>query len=128
MRFARYVFLVAGVYGLLVLTPQLFFEERVGQDYPPAVTHPEYFYGFLLVALSWQVAFLLMAQNPARFRPLIPAAILEKIGFPIASVLLFMRGRLVLLVLGFALVDLLFAALFVLAYVRTGGETSVQRF
>jgi hypothetical protein len=128
MRFARGVFLVAGVYGLLVLTPQLFFEERVGQDYPPAVTHPEYFYGFLLVALSWQVAFLVMARNPARFRPLIPAAILEKIGFGVASVLLFMQGRLALLVLAFGLVDLLFAALFVLAYVQTRVETSVQQF
>ena len=36
-------------------------EARVGRDYPPAITHPEYFYGFLGVAAAWQVAFLVIA-------------------------------------------------------------------
>jgi hypothetical protein len=56
MKFAKYVFNIAGVYGLIVLTPQYFVERQIGVDYPPAITHPEYFYGFVGVAVSWQDA------------------------------------------------------------------------
>lgn len=38
--FARRVFTVAGVYGILVLVPQYFMEAKVGRDYPPPITHP----------------------------------------------------------------------------------------
>ena len=34
MTFAKRVFLIAGVYGLLVLVPQYFMEERIGRDTP----------------------------------------------------------------------------------------------
>ena len=47
MKFARIVFLVAGIYGLLVVAPQYFLEARIGRDTPPAITHPEFFYGFV---------------------------------------------------------------------------------
>ena len=70
MIFARRVFLIAGIYGLLVLLPLYFMEARIGRDQPPAITHPEYFYGFLGVAVSWQVAFLVISRDPVRFRPL----------------------------------------------------------
>jgi hypothetical protein len=52
LRFARVVFLVAGIYGILVLLPQYFLEERIGIDSPPPITHPEHFYGFVGVALA----------------------------------------------------------------------------
>jgi hypothetical protein len=67
MRFARWVFLLAGIYGIVAIGPQYFMEEKIGQDYPPAITHPEYFYGFIGVGLAWQVAFLIIARDPARF-------------------------------------------------------------
>ena len=35
MKFARWVFLLAGIYGALVVLPQFFLERRVGIDYPP---------------------------------------------------------------------------------------------
>jgi hypothetical protein len=63
MRFARRVFLIAGIFVLIVLTPQLFLEARLGQDYPPAVTHPEFYYGFVAVGLAWQVLFLVAATD-----------------------------------------------------------------
>ena len=44
MQFARRVFLLAGIYGLFVLLPQYFLEDRTGRDYPPPITHPD-FYG-----------------------------------------------------------------------------------
>jgi len=47
MKFARVVFLVAGIYGLIVLLPQYFLEAKVGLDSPPPITHPEFYYGFI---------------------------------------------------------------------------------
>jgi len=42
----------AGIYGIAVIAPQYFMEAQVGRDYPPAITHPEYFYGFVGVGLA----------------------------------------------------------------------------
>jgi len=44
-RFARRVYTVAGIYGLIVMLPQYFLEDRIGRDTPPPITHPEHFYG-----------------------------------------------------------------------------------
>jgi hypothetical protein len=52
MRFAKAVFLIAGIYGVMILTPIYFMEGKIGRDTPPAITHPEYFYGFLGTALA----------------------------------------------------------------------------
>ncbi len=77
-KFSRRVFRFAGIYGIVVLAPGFFAEKMLAQKMPPAVTHPEFFYGFFGVALAWQVAFLIIAGDPVRFSPIIPAAILEK--------------------------------------------------
>ena len=116
----RRVFAVAGIYGIAALLPQYFLEQRVGMQNPPPITHPEFFYGFLGVALAWQVAFLIIARDPLRFRPLMLPAILEKLSFGVATVVLFAQGRLAALMLGAGLLDLVFAGLFAVAYVRTG--------
>src|SRR3954453_15174704 len=94
MIFARRVFLIAGAFGLLALLPLYVLEGRIGRDQPPAITHPEYFYGFLGVAVSWQVAFLVPSRAPARFRPLMVPAVLEKASFGFATVALSIGGRL----------------------------------
>src|SRR6185503_411806 len=60
MKFAKTVFLVAGIYGLIVLVPQFFLERKIGVDTPPPITHPEFFYGFVCVAVAWQVLVLLL--------------------------------------------------------------------
>ena len=38
MTFARRVFLIAGIYGVVVILPQYFLEGRLSHDYPPAIT------------------------------------------------------------------------------------------
>jgi hypothetical protein len=116
MRFARWVFRIAGIYGLAVLLPQYLLEERVGRDNPPAITHPEYFYGFLGVAVSWQVAFLLIAQDPLRYRLFMIPAILEKATFGIAVLVLFVQQRASGTLLAFGIIDLAWGLLFVVAY------------
>jgi hypothetical protein len=118
VRFARVVFLAAGIYGILVLLPQYFLEERIGIDYPPPITHPEHFYGFVGVALAWQVAFLVVARDPRRFRPIMIPAVLEKAAFGIAAPVLYLQTRVPAATLGFGLVDLLLGTLFFIAWLR----------
>ena len=120
MKQARRLFLVAGIYGLAVLLPQFFMETRVGRDFPPAVTHPEYFYGFLGVAAAWQVAFLVIATDPLRFRPLMIPSALEKFCFAAAVATLYWQGRAPGVVAGFATIDFFFGVLFMAAFRQLG--------
>lgn len=117
-RFSRAVFLVAGIYGIAMLTPGFFSENMTAKLMPPAITHPEFYYGFFGVALAWQVAFLIIAADPVRFRPIIPAAILEKLIYFISCFVLYLSHRVPLLVMAGATIDLVLGTLFAIAYVR----------
>ena len=119
MKFAKRVFLFAGIYGLLVLAPQYFLEAKTGRDFPPAITHPEFYYGFVGVALAFQVVFLIIARDPARYRAMMIPSVLEKATFGIAAAVLYLQGRLPAFTLGFAALDLVLGALFVVAYAKT---------
>jgi hypothetical protein len=123
-RFALWVFLIAGVYGVLALLPLYFLEGRFGRDYPPAVAHPEFFYGFVGVALAWQVAFLVIAHDPVRHRPLMIPAVLEKFSFAVAAGVLFAQGRLPDTMLAGGVVDALLGVLFLVAFWRTASGQS----
>jgi hypothetical protein len=117
-RFARAVFLGAAIYGIVVLVPGFFSEKMLAGKMPPAVAHPEFYYGFFGVALAWQVAFLIIARDPQRFRPIIPAAILEKLAYAVACAVLFMLGRVPLIVTLGGAVDFILGALFTISYFR----------
>ena len=119
MKFAKTVFYVAGVYGLIVLAPQYFLEEKNGRDFPPAITHPEYYYGFIGVALAFQVLFLIIAKNPERYRAAMIPAMIEKFSFGIPAVALFLQNRLALQMFGAAIIDLILGALFIAAFLKT---------
>jgi hypothetical protein len=45
----------------------------IAQDEPPAITHSEFYYGFVGFAMTWQVAFLIIRRDPKRYRPLMPS-------------------------------------------------------
>jgi hypothetical protein len=122
VRFAKWVFWAAGVYGLVVTLPLYFSEEQYGHDHPPAVTHPEFYYGFAGLCLSWQVLFLIIGSFPVRLRPVMPAAVLEKASFSAVVPVLYAMGRVPLLILGMAGVDLLLGILFIAAYLQTPRE------
>jgi hypothetical protein len=124
--FAKRVFLVAGIIGLLTLVPQYFMEGRIGRDFPPGITHPEHFYGFVGVGTVWQILFLIIASDPVRLRPAMLAAVLEKLSFGVPVIVLYLQGRVPALLLGFGLFDLFLGILFVVSYWRTAG-THVQR-
>jgi hypothetical protein len=122
VRLSKWLFLIAGVYGVLILIPLYFLEPLVGRLDPPEVTHPEYYYGFLGVALAWQVVYLTIATDPLRYRPLIPVAVLAKLSFAVAVFLLVVLGRASSLTAAAVLGDFAFAVLFVYAYLRLGRE------
>ncbi len=119
MKFARWVFLLAAIYGVLALVPMYFQEAMLAQTQPPALTHPEFYYGFIGVALAWQVLFLQLSRDPLRYRPLMIPAMLEKASFGLAMLVLYAQHRLAALMLLAGCVDLLFVALFLLAWRRT---------
>src|SRR5258708_16606900 len=116
--FAGLVFLIAGIWGVIVIVPGSCGEKMINTQYPPAITHPEYYYGFFGAALAWQIAFLIIAAAPARLRALVPAAIVEKLVYAAAVAVLFISGRVATLIAVFGAVDLLFGILFTMAYVK----------
>ena len=122
MKFARITFLVAAVYGVLALAPQYFLESYIGRTDPPAITHPEFFYGFIGVALAFQIVFLIISRDPVRYRPLMVASVVEKFSFGIAAVVLYIQGRLSANMLGAGLVDLVLGVLFIASYFKTPKE------
>lgn len=129
-KFARVLFIVAGLYGIVALLPQYFAEKLIGRLFPPVITHPEYFYGFIGVVVVWHVLFLVIAREPLRYRPLMGLAFAEKFVFGVPTVLLYVQGRVGTAILGAALIDLAFGVLFIIAYRVTGpasaGETVPQ--
>jgi len=119
MRFAKIVFTGAGVWGVVVLTPLLFLFDYMGRQYPPAITHPDFYYGFVVVALAWQVAFLSIGRDPLRFRPLMIAAMLEKFGYVAALSVLYAGGDLQAAQFAVAVPDFVLGWLFVAAFWKT---------
>lgn len=121
MRFARWVFAICGIYGIIALAPLYFMETRLGTDYPPPITHPEFFYATIGVALAWQVAFLLISVDPIRLRPIMLPGVLEKLGYGVPAVILCFQGRSPGLTLFTGSGDLLMAVFFLAAWFRTAG-------
>lgn len=119
MRFARAVFRVAGIWGLVVITPLYFMFDVIPKKDPPAITHPGFYYGFVGVALAWQIAFLLIARDPLRLRPMMVPSVVEKFTYGIAIVVLVMQERTRATDLVFAATDTLLGLLFVAAWVKT---------
>lgn len=131
MRFARWTFLLAGIYGMPVVLTNFFQEQQIGVDRPPPITHPEYFYGFLSVTLAWQVVFFIIAGDPARYRPLMPvAALLEKFLFAAIVAVLYTQGRTGVTMFAAGMIDLVWGVLFLVAWwltrVRQTAVTSDQ--
>lgn len=119
MKFAKIVFWVAAIWGFLFITPLYFMFNLIGEKDPPPITHPAFFYGFVGVALVWQIAFAFIARDPIRFRPMMIPAILEKLVYSIPVIVLVLQKRMNPADLMFSATDLILGALFLAAYLRT---------
>jgi len=124
MQFARWVFRIAGIVGLMMLLPMYFLEEQIGRDQPPPIAHPEFFYGFVGVAVAWQFAFLVISLDPHRYRLLMLPAVIEKASFSSAAVALFIAGRLALPMLAAGLLDAMWGLLFAVSFWVCGPQSS----
>ena len=119
MKFAKVVFILAGIWGIVVLTPLYFLVDITGKPWPPPFSYPHFFYGFIGVALAWQLAFLLIGWNPERYRLMMIPAMLEKFGHVLTVALLYQRGRIMTDDAMTAVPDLLLGILFVGAFLVT---------
>ena len=128
-RFWRWVFLSAGTLGLIELVPLYFAENTLSRAEPPALTHPEFYYGFIGVAVAWQLAFIVMASDPVRYRPMVPAALCEKFLYVASIYALYAAGRVHGLgSLLAATVDVVWLVLFAVASARTrNSNTAASR-
>src|SRR5262245_54462729 len=94
ITFARRLFLVAGIYGMAVVAPLFFLEGLIGEHDPPAITHAEFYYGFVCTTFAWQIVYLMMSRDPLRLRPMLIPAIVGKAGFAVSVFVLLAQGRL----------------------------------
>jgi hypothetical protein len=127
MKFAQIVFTVAGIWGIVVLTPFYWLVDVTGRTYDPPSSYPHFFYGFFGVALAWQIAFLVIGSSPARFRPLMIPAMLEKFGHVATLMVLYGQHRIAQIDAQAAVPDGLLGLLFVVAFVKTGRSERAQR-
>ena len=119
MKFARFVFIGAGIWGILVLTPLYWLVDITGRHYAPPANQPHFFYGFIAVALVWQIAFLMIGTDPARFRPLMILAMLEKFSYVSTLVVFYAQSRIPSIDFQPAIPDGLIGLLFVAAFWAT---------
>jgi hypothetical protein len=119
LKFAKIVFIVAGILGILQLLPLYFLFDFVGRNTPPAINHPEFYFGFAGVALAWQFVFLLIGNNPYRYRVMMLPSILEKASYVLALLVLSTQHRIAVSTALPATSDLILGLLFIAAYIKT---------
>ena len=107
------------MWGVVVLAPLYFMFDLIGRQDPPPITHPGFYYGFVSVGLAFQIAFIVIARDPVRLRPMMVPSVLEKFGPGGSFVVLYLQHRLSPGDLVLGCVDLLFGVLFLAAFFKT---------
>jgi len=118
MTFAKRVFTAAGIWGLVVMTPLYFTFDLVGREYPPPITHPDLYYGFIGLGIAWQFGFLVIGRDPVRFRPMMIPAVLEKFIFVASQSALYLQGRVQVGQLAVAGPDLILGIFFIVSFFK----------
>jgi len=125
MKFAKVVFWIAAIWGILVITPLYFLYDTIGRQDPPVITHPGFYYGFAGCALAWQFAFIVIARDPIRFRAMMIPSVFEKFSFAVAQTVLYVDHRLHPSDLALGAIDGLLGVLFLLALFWTSAKSTV---
>ena len=126
MKFARVVFLGAGIWGIAILTPLYFLFDTIGSQHASPITYPQFYYGFTGVAMAWQFAFIVIGWDPIRFRLMMIPSMAEKLIYGLTMGILYSQGRMTFAELLPVFPDLLICALFAVAFAKTS-ELSVRR-
>ena len=122
MRFARFVFIGAGIWGFLVLAPFLWLHDVTGRLYPPPTEYPHFFWGFFAITTAWQLAFLIIGSDPLRFRPLMIACMFEKFSYVLLLIVLYSQARISYADLQAAVPDGVLGTLFVISFLKTRAD------
>ena len=75
-KFPSRMFRWAAIYGVIVLLPMYLFT-------PLQKDGAEVFLGFVGLALVFQALFWMIGRDPAKYRPLMPLAVAEKVVFAV---------------------------------------------
>jgi hypothetical protein len=119
MRFRNNAFWWGGAYGVLLAVAFFVGEKVIVAKMPPALTHPEYYYAFAGALLVWHLLYLYIANHLQECRAIMPFATLEKVSFAVPVLALYASGRVTSLgLVGGAVVDLVWGALFFMTYVK----------
>jgi len=117
MKPAKWIFLIAGILGLLATIPLAFAEKVMG------VKQPEFYYGFVFLDICWQILYLFLSSDPVRYRPMMIPAFLAKGSGTVALTWLYLLGRVSSQWIAIGAVDGVFAILFLLAFLATRSES-----
>ena len=119
MKFAKYVFIIAGIWGIAVLTPFYWLVDVTGRRYAPPTEYPHFFWGFFAITMAWQFAFLVIGSNPIRFRPLMVPSMFEKFSYVVTLMVLYNQARISAADFQAAVPDVILGILFVVSFVKT---------
>jgi len=113
MKFAKWTFLIAGLFGLVTTIPLAFAEKRM------SVQQPEFYYGFVFLDICLQIIYIIISTSPIRFRPIMIPAFLAKASGTIALTWLYLVNRVSSQWIAIGTVDGIFAILFLIGYFFT---------
>ena len=125
MTFAKWVFTLGGLFGLIMITPLFFLEGEMARMSGAPISQPENYYGFVGVTFAWQLVYLVIGRNPAPYRPIMLLGALGKLIFAGACWTLAYQGRTPIFTAVIASPDILLAILFVVAWFKTKPEKSL---
>jgi len=101
------------------MTSMYFLFDVVSRQYPPPVTHPDFYYGFVSITFAWQIVFLLISTDPLRYRPIMAAALVEKFGYIATLGWLYVRGQIQFGQFAVVAPDCILGILFIAAFIKT---------
>ena len=117
MKLAKWIFLIAGILGLLSTVPLAFAEKVM------AVKQPEFYYGFVFLNICWQILYLFIFLDPVRYRPMMIPAFLAKSSGTVALTWLYLLGRVPSQWIAIGAVDGVFAVMFLVAFWATRNDS-----
>ncbi|UCG28470.1 MAG: hypothetical protein JSV24_03670 [Bacteroidales bacterium] len=113
MKRAKWIFLTAGIFGLILTIPLVFAEKVI------SVQEPEFYYGFVFLNICLQIIYVIISTSPIRYRPIMIPAFLAKATGSAALTLLYFIGRISFQWIIIGAVDGIFAVLFLIGYYST---------
>ena len=126
MKLARWIFLVAGILGLLMVAPVAFTLVAGGKTIlPDAANLGLFIYVMVLQHICWQILFIILAREPIRYRPMMLLASFVEALTSLNPIWLFFFG--VKYWIPIVVVYLAFALLFIVAFWWTGRESKWRR-